>query len=260
MSKLNKASLLNYPAHILKGLNLNVVITLSEKAIKDKNYAELKYLAENMDFPYILMHKAINELDIEAVEIIISATQNSDNEYTKKGKYIDKNMIKHLFDESDNFRSDMNPKEAKAKQSAILKVLLEARSVEDLTLAELQKLVDGISQEDFEEFCTSKEIDLTSDKFKELQIDYNTEGLTQALTLEGEKYIELIVRAMEFRAAHLGKDLTDSFKGLEDFHQATISPSINALTTNNTLPFYNTWIDDICPENTSYSDYMVVSD
>lgn len=58
---------------------------------------------------------------------------------------------------------------------------------------------------------------------------------------DNEKYIELIVRAMELRAAGLTQDLINSFSELESFHIATSSPIIASILGNNTeissLPF-----------------------
>ena len=42
--------------------------------------------------------------------------------------------------------------------------------------------------------------------------------------VEQEKYVELIVRSTEFKAAGLDKDLTDSFDELDQFHLQINSP------------------------------------
>ena len=52
------------------------------------------------------------------------------------------------------------------------------------------------------------------------------EGSGSCSNNENEKYVELIVRAMELKAAKVGDDITASFQSLEQYHIQYVSPAI----------------------------------
>ena len=74
----------------------------------------------------------------------------------------------------------------------ILKALLQAKPVNKITREDLQRLVGVLPEEEFKNFCKDKGIDITSNRFEDLELSrYELEELEPALKLKDQKYTML---------------------------------------------------------------------
>ena len=186
IKNLNNKNIADYPLNILKGFSQRPKEFLAETALKDKDYAGLKNILSTMDYMGNILNEALDNLDVEAIKIIVEVA--SEFEYQKNGSYIHEYMIEDLFDENIITKYSFNKTEAFDKKIEILKILLNAKDKDQISLMDLQKLADNISQQEFEDFCKLKELDLTIKKFKDLELSqYKFSGLESVLNLEIEE-------------------------------------------------------------------------
>ncbi len=186
MENFLKVAINDYPTHILKTYTEHAKYKLAKKSLIEKDYESLKILLHHMDNFYSILYESIERLDLDAVKLIIDRAKDSDNEYIKNGSYISEYTIKNLFDHN-NIARILDIENANTKRVEILKVLLKSKSPEHITVRELQKLSDVCTKEEFEDFYKSKNIDITSDRFKDLELSqYSLKGLNQVLKLENQ--------------------------------------------------------------------------
>ena len=186
MENFLKVAINDYPTHILKTYTEHAKYKLAKKSLIEKDYESLKILLHHMNNLDRILYKSIGRLDLEAVKLIVGSAKNSDKEHIKNGSYINNHIIEELFEKNGEAKV-FNIENADAKRVEILKVLLKSKSQEYITITELQKLADVVTKEEFEDFYKSKDINITSDEFKHLELSqYSLEGLKQVLKLENQ--------------------------------------------------------------------------
>jgi|GEM_PF-5431695 len=93
-------------------------------------------------------------------------------------------QLNNIFDHTSEtmFLDIENPN---ANRVAILKIILDSLNKKEITLEFLQALAEHVSKQEFEDFCARKELDLTEDKFKKLDLSqYKYEELEPVVALE----------------------------------------------------------------------------
>ena len=186
VKKFSKITVCDYPSNILKAYSGNARYKLALQSLIEKDYLALRCSLKHMDDFYGILNDSVERLDLEAVKLIVARAENSDRKYIKDGSYINQYLLRHLLDKNSEARF-LQIENADKKRAEIFKVLLKSKETSNITLQELQKLADILPKEQFEGFCKSKDIDITCDKFKDLELSqYSLEGLTQLLKLENQ--------------------------------------------------------------------------
>lgn len=176
--------LTSYPQNILKTFSENAKYQLAKVALYEHKYDELAHVVEVMEYYYSIIDQAIDLLDVKAVETIIKSIHKTS--LHKDGQWISQHLIKNLF--KNDCHILLNIEDVSAKRIQILQLLLNFKDKKHLTVQELQRLSEGISQQEFEDFCKTKELDLKNSKFKDLELShYKYKDLEPVLKLEGQE-------------------------------------------------------------------------
>ncbi len=167
----------------IKSLSYDTKIRLAEIAIKTKNNDSLKNILAVMEYPQNILVEACEYYNSDAVKLIIKATEAStksfNNEYFKQGKWIENNYF--MYDDFDIINSHIDQKGIK---SEITRYLFAEISKEFITSFHLNILSKAVTKTDFFEICSSKELDLTDAKFKDLKLSaYEYEDIEPILTI-----------------------------------------------------------------------------
>jgi hypothetical protein len=152
-------------------------------------------------------------------------------EYFKLNSYIDLFFLNALA----GFKADKVACQATADHvfDNILKMYMSLHN----TCANTHPFLPDITRAEIEKWATEeylpqivKELNLSSEQvhFLDRIADYINRGehLLDDSGDENDKYVELIVRSQELKAAGLSSELTDSFKGLDQFHITHVSQHI----------------------------------
>lgn len=181
MTNFKQVNISDYPAHILKTYSNSAKQKLAERAIDNQDYKGLEHILKFIEYPTDIIYKAIEKLDVEAIKIITKKVAELDFSYYKDGTYVNPYIAHDLFDQEIIY--DIADKDA--KRIEILKILLNSKTKESITLQNLQILADHISKIEFEDFVKAKELDLTSDEFKGLELSqYKMDGLEAVVKLD----------------------------------------------------------------------------
>ena len=167
----------------IKSLSYDTKIRLAVIAIKTKNNDSLKNILAVMEYPQNILVEACEYYNSDAVKLIIKATEAStksfNNEYFKQGKWIENNYF--MYDDFDIINSHIDQKGIK---SEITRYLFAEISKEFITSFHLNILSKAVTKTDFFEICSSKELDLTDAKFKDLKLSaYEYEDIEPILTI-----------------------------------------------------------------------------
>lgn len=200
---MNKLSLdiLSYSPSVIKGFSFNQIREYAESSIDQKNYIALRYLLENTDpnksiFASDYLNHAIEKLDIEAVKILIDISSKSKSLFEKNAEYINERLLYNLFEDNfDYILLELNEETRKERQHEILKLLFNAMPKDSFTKYNVQKIIDHFSQQEFEDLCKTKELDLTEEKFEGLDLSvYKYENTDPVQKLdENHNLIDLIL-------------------------------------------------------------------
>jgi hypothetical protein len=183
MPNFKKVNLVDYPAYLLKSYSISAKSELAERAIDKKDYSGLKHLLNNMDDIASVVYEAIDRLDVEAIKLVVDRAKKIDKSWYKDGSYINEQQINNLFNNNDHIINNIS--DIKGKRVEILKILLAAK--EYITPKELQKLANILSKQEFDDFCKDKNIDLSEEKFKSLELSqYELDSMNPVLTLKSE--------------------------------------------------------------------------
>lgn len=180
----NNIALVDYPLNVLKGFSIRVKEELAERAVKTQDYAGLENIIKVIDYLGNILNEAVERLDVKAVKLIVEA--KSKGSYYQIGSSISDNMIRELF--AEKLIQEFDESIANEKRIEILRILLNAKDKDKISLLDLQKLADVVPQQEFEEFCKAKELDLSVAKFKNLELSvYKFAQLDPVLSLENNE-------------------------------------------------------------------------
>jgi hypothetical protein len=185
MPTFKKVNLVDYPAYLLKSYSISAKIELAERAVEKKDYAGLKHLLNNMDYIDSVVYDVIDRLDVEAIKLVVDRAKTIDNSWYKDGAYINDKQINDVFNNNDHIINNIS--DIKGKRVELLKILLVSKAKEHITPKELQKLADVVSKQEFDDFCKDKNIDLSEEKFKSLELSqHELDSMNPVLTLKNE--------------------------------------------------------------------------
>ncbi len=126
------------------------------------------------------------------------------------------------------------------KTTQILKIILLAKNKDTITLDELQQLADSIPQQEFEEFCQKKKLDLTINKFKTLELSqYKFANLEPLLKLGNEKLtiLNLLLSRTfsdKLTSEEINKIYTDLYN-LDPISKEIITYTASLISKNNSI-------------------------
>lgn len=161
-------NVLKYSPEIFQAFSYATQVHYAEQAIIAKKYYELKHILNLTPENYYLStitYKAIDRLDKKAISVITEFSKSSANEYLKNGAYINKYMINSIYNQN-----EFEPKADPILQKDIHTLLLNAKSANTINAQDLQKLSFSLSKQEFENFCQNKNLTITNEKFKSLDL------------------------------------------------------------------------------------------
>lgn len=157
------------PLHILKeNYPEHAKLKLAHIALTEKDYDSLRALFDAMQDPYVILDKAMETLNVEAFEVIINKSKDNEEKTEKLTQYLNNNDDDDDDDSFHDFTGEMNSFEQRENISKIIKLIVEFLNKEDITLELLKEFILYHTREEFEDLVKLKEIDLTQDKFNEL--------------------------------------------------------------------------------------------
>lgn len=183
-------NILKYSPEIFQEFSYATQVHYAEQAIIAKKYYELQHILNLNPQTYYLSeinNKAIDRFDKKAISVIMDFSKNSTNEYIKNGTYINKCMITSIYGQ-DISEPKVDPK----LQKDIHTLLLNAKSVDTIDAEDLQLLSFSLSSQEFENFCQNKNLTITDEKFKTLDLSsykYEDKTPVQPITKDSEYYL-----------------------------------------------------------------------
>ena len=168
-------NILKYSPEIFQHFSLQTQIHYAREAIASKKYYELKHILNlnpNVSIIHQMLYKAVEFLDKKAILLITDYIINSEDKSIKDSYFIDRCLISNIYNRSEF--EDIDP----ILQKDIHILLLKAKPSEDINAEDMQTLSYHISKNEFDEFCQSKNITITDEKFKNLDLArYNYENV-----------------------------------------------------------------------------------
>lgn len=237
---MKKVKLTDYPASILKGFSENAKTELAKQAIVENDYAGLKHVLDNSSSGWssIPLYEALEHLDVKATQIIVDAMKKSDYESIKDGEYI---KLSYLLRGKSTQEKILGRDEANAIKSQIIKILLEAKATKNISNVDLNILSSTISKLEFDDFCARKELDLTKEEFKSLDLSkYKYEAASPVLTMDASKphsLVDLLLSrtyTVDFTTEQL-KDIYVKLYNLDPMAKQMMTYMSTLIAKNNTI-------------------------
>ena len=163
-------NILKYSAEQFQSFDVSTQAYYAEQAIIAKKYHELRHILNISSDNYMLskiLNEAIDRQDKEAITVITEFSKKSTNKYLESGSYINKCMIADIYNYD---KGSLVKRKDDTLKKDIIKLLLNAKSNSTLDAEDLQKLSFIYSKKEFEQFCQNKELNITDEKFKALDL------------------------------------------------------------------------------------------